>query len=155
MVFIENKKNRGSFLIEIIISISIISIVGFISVQAFKNLSDRNSLDSAVNNAISILAEARSKAISSKNSSDYGVHFEATKIVRSTGNQYSANDTANINYNIGKYIEIVSPNPSDVVFKRLFGNTENFGTTTFRLKSDHSQIKNINIYSTGVVEIIE
>jgi len=150
------KFGRSGFtLIEILIVISIIVVLLAISTSSFTNINKAESLKADVRNIISVIDEARGKTLSSKNSSQYGVHFEEFNTTLFTGAIYSSGNPTNQVTGLGSltHISSISLNGggSDVIFDRLTGATSQSGTITVTLK-DSSDSKNISISSTGIIE---
>ena len=88
-------------------------------------------------------------------SSKYGVHFEASRVVLFKGNTYDANDPDNEEYLLrGNTLSPITltGGGSDVVFERLNGKTNQSGTVTISSVSDPSRSKVITIRGTGIVE---
>lgn len=148
--------SRGYFLLEVLLAISIIAIIGFVSVVSINSFGTDQSLSKSSEMAVSIIAEARSKSVSSKDASKFGVHFETDKVVLFKGNSYSSSDSENVIYNIDSRSKILSVNltggVSDVVFNRFTGDTAVTGNIIFAKKSDTSEIKTVTIYPTGMAE---
>jgi len=148
-------KTSGFTLIEILI---IVAITGLLSVSVFsiyRGFNKNRSLEVSVQNIASLLSEARSLTLSSKNDSVYGVHLEESKAVLFKGTTYSTSSSDNIEYIISGLVSATSTlngGVVDVVFDRLTGETTAFGTTTLWLTADASSTKNIIIRETGIIE---
>lgn len=140
---------------EILIVVAILSLLAVVVISGFISLRKQTALDSAGENIMSVLNEARSKTLASKDDSEYGVHFETDRIVLFKGDVFSAADPDNKEFVVLSSVEIsnidLNGGGSDLVFERLTGKTDNNGTTTLRLKSDFSKTKDIVISSTGIV----
>ncbi len=151
------RKNFGFSLIEIIAVIAIGGIL--ISVVMFSFSSFRNSkiIDISADQVLSIINEARVKAVSSEDYSRFGVHFETGKAVFFKGDSYVNQNSGNVETELSPLAEIsdisLSGGGSDIVFQKLTGKTGNYGSLRIRLKSDNSQYKNISVKSTGVANI--
>ena len=150
------KFQSGFTVIEILISVFIIGLLAALSVAPFVSLNKSQALDKAALLAISVLDEARSLTLASKNSSRYGAHFEDSQIVLFTGSTYSAVATDNQINPINSIILIsaisLAGGGSEVIFDRLTGATSQYGSVTFSLKSDASNSKTVNIYATGAAQ---
>ena len=148
---------RGFTLIEIIIAITIAAILFAIIVSGFSGLRQNSDMNLAVDDSISFLQDARAKTLSSVNTSAYGVHFETTKFVLFQGGTYNAGDSTNKIRLLPSTIEIsaysFNGGGSDVVFKRLTGETGSYGSVTFRQTNNPSVTKTIQILSTGLVSV--
>ena len=146
---------KGLSLLEIIIVIGILALLAALGTGSLLQFSKTTDLNSSVEGSVSLLLEARSKTLSSQEESQYGVHFESDKIVLFKGAAYSSSDPLNEETVLPLPIETASISlnggGSDVIFKRLTGETDQYGTVTFRLKSDTSRTRILIILATGVV----
>ena len=145
---------KGLTLIEIIIAIGILVLVSTIGTGAFSSFKKGNDLSSAADIAMTYLIQARSKTLSAEGAQQYGVHFETDKIVFYSGATYIPDDPLNQELTLPKTVEISSitfnGGGSEVLFKKLSGETDNDGVVVARIKSDVSKIKTIAIRKTGL-----
>lgn len=145
---------KGFTLIEILIVISIAAIISSIIMGYFINFKKSESLSLDTDTIVSILRQARSQTLSSKNASQYGVHFSGSNIIIFTGSEYLENNPDNVEFHLGlidaSFVLNLSGGSNNVVFERMTGETLNFGTVSI-LSGD--QTKNITIYKTGIIEI--
>ena len=109
-------------------------------------------------NIVTLLNKARQNTLSSINSNNYSVHFEANKAVLFSGGVYSAVDKNNevINFSTTVSIPISGGinlgGGNNVIFERLTGEATS-GTIIIKLKSDISKQKIITISKTGIVSL--
>jgi prepilin-type N-terminal cleavage/methylation domain-containing protein len=156
MTLSENKKN-GFTLIEIVMVIGIIGILSaIIALNLFKFRAEQ-SLHNTTSDIISLLNEARINTISSKNSTNYGVHFETNRAVLFTGGTFAEPNSTNKQIDLDSSVLIpvsgginLNGGGSDVIFTRLSGDTVGYGTIIVRLASDATRQKTITINKTGV-----
>ena len=148
---------KGFSLLEILVVIGILVLIvalGFSPLPLFKKTSDLNS---SVEDGVSFLLEARAKTLSSQGEMQYGAHFESGKTVFFEGAGYSSGSPSNKQIIHPSSVEtssiLLNGGGSEVVFKRLTGETDNNGTITFRVKSDTSRTRVITIEKTGVVSV--
>ncbi len=148
---------KGFTLIEILVTISIAAVLFAIIVSGFSGLRNNSDLQSAVEDSVSYLQETRANTLSSNNANVYGVHFESGKFVLFVGATYDPASATNKNRLLPSSVEInsisLNGGGNDVVFKRLTGETSSHGTVTFRLTSNTSVTKTINILSTGLSNV--
>ena len=146
---------KGFSLLEIIVVIGILVLLAALGTGSLLQFSKTTDLNSSVEGSVSSLLEARSKTLSSQEESQYGVHFESDKIVLFRGAVYFSGDPLNEEAALPSSVETASISlnggGSDVIFKKLTGETDQYGTVTFRLKSDISKTRVITVGSTGVV----
>ena len=147
---------KGFTVIEIAIVIVILAVLAAMAVVSFSGFRQNQILNSDANKVVSIINEARSKTLSSQNFSQYGVHFEAAKIVLFKGVSYSVSGSDNATTTLSNILEIsgisLAGGGSDVVFQKITGKTDNYGAITIRVKTNTSKTKTINIRSTGITE---
>lgn len=137
-------------IVEILIVISIVAILTSMTFYFFNNIGSNQSLDTTTVSVISILDEAKSNAISSKDASNYGVRIFNDKLV-SFKNNYG---TDNKEFVISKLL-IVSTSTgigSDIIFTNLYGDTNASGTITISILDDLSDSDVIRVYKTGIIE---
>ncbi|MBU1557538.1 type II secretion system GspH family protein [Patescibacteria group bacterium] len=145
--------NKGFTLVEIVVAIGIMAIIFAFGVQPFIAMKNRKALDNSVEKIESLLHEARSMTMSSVGDSQYGVHFEETKAALFKGSVYSSLDLDNKWVYLENAVVIseinLSGGVSDVVFKRLNGETENPGNIKFSLVSNPTKFKILTIFLGG------
>ena len=148
--------NRGFTFIEVLITVSIVAIIVALSANAFSRFNKRQELNNAMRDVLSVLEEARSLTLASKNNVMYGVHFEEGQVTLFGGSVYSPSSPDNKITILSSRIYIATTSfaggGSDVLFERLTGSTNNSGTTTFAFRSDISASSTIFIHKTGLIE---
>jgi len=152
-----NSNKKGFTLIEILLVIVIMTIVSTIIITSLLKLNASQVLEKGASLVISVLDEAHSLTLSSKNDSQYGVHFEDSRVTLFKGSTYSSSNPNNISSEIDNRVGIrnvsLTGGGSDVVFKRLTGSTSQAGALELFLKSSTTIARTINISATGVVSI--
>lgn len=148
--FIKNIDARGFMLIELIIVLTIITILVSITVSSFSTVGESEALDTSVMSTISVLNEARSSAISSKDASDYGVRILNDKLI-SFKDSFGTLNSETVISNLVT-ISTSTGIGTDIIFKNVSGSTNASGTITITVLNDSSKNSLIKIYSTGVIE---
>lgn len=150
-------KQTGFTVAEALIVLGIIGLVAGITTFAFSKTGPSKALERNALLITSTLHQARSITISSKDNSQYGVHFGSTEIIIFKGDTYDPLDSENITVKLNSLVRIsnisLSEGGVDVVFLRLSGKTNVTGSVILSLASDSSVGKTINIYGTGLSEI--
>ena len=141
---------RGFMLIELIIVLTIITILVSITVSSFSTVGESEALDTSVMSTISVLNEARSSAISSKDASDYGVRILNDKLI-SFKDSFGTLNSETVISNLVT-ISTSTGIGTDIIFKNVSGSTNASGTITITVLNDSSKNSLIKIYSTGVIE---
>lgn len=148
---------KGLTFIEIVIATAIILVITTFTLVTLNTFRENQSLKNAVNETVSLINQARSKTLSSQDFSQFGVHFESSRAVLFKGITFSEPNADNIVFSLPASIEIsgISLNGGgvDLVFQKLTGKTNEFGTIVFRVKNDISKIKTIDIINTGIIDI--
>ena len=160
-------KETGVTLIELIIVISLLSVILTLgSINLFRPYQTA-TLDAAAENIKSLVREAQSKAINTDTqgdpaSDDYGVHFESDKAILFKGATYSNGNPANFEVSLTNNItatpNLPCPSPpgncNNVVFQRISGEVVNFsGSQNSVCLTEGSSGKNIllSVNFVGVV----
>ena len=135
---------------EILIVLAILTILVLISISSFGKIGGSEALNASLVSTISVLNEAKSMAISSKDASDYGVRIFSNKLItfkNSYGNENNEVDISNL-----VTISTSSGVGTDIIFNNVSGNTTAGGTISITVLSDPSKSGTIKIYPTGVIE---
>jgi prepilin-type N-terminal cleavage/methylation domain-containing protein len=148
---------KGFTLIEILVAITIMAIIGGIIFSAFSRLNSRKALDASANLVVSVLDQARSTTLASRNASSYGVYFGQGEVVIFPGVAYSAGDLSNVTTNLHQAVGIrgisFAGGSTSVVFERLTGGTTSYGSVEVFLRSAPDTYKTISISPTGVATV--
>lgn len=147
------KNKRGFTAIELLIGLAVVVVIFSIALGPLRSFRDSQILASGTENILSFLKEARSQTVFSKNSSQYGVHFESGRAVLFKGIVFTEPNTNNKEFLLHDGLMIsgwsLNGGGADIVFERLTGKTSQFGTVTISLKNNPSKVKIINIGETG------
>ena len=153
-MFIKNTKN-GFTLMELVVVLGIIGFLISITFSIFSSFKNNESLNVSSGLVVEVLRQAKHSTIDSKNSNQYGVHFDSDSIVLYVGPVYSAVSPTNQIYRFSSDISVYSTNlngsGNDVLFNKVTGDTNNNGTITLRSQTA-STTKTITIYKTGLIE---
>lgn len=149
--------NQAGFtLIEILVSVVILLIMALLAIASFTTLRQQVEIDSSSQNILSVLRLARSKTLASESEDSYGVHFQADKYVLFKGTSYDSNDATNKDYTLTDselYSISLTGGGSDVIFNRIRGTTDEYGSVSIRLITDTTKTRTININNYGQVSI--
>ena len=146
--------STGFTLLEMLLSVGIITIISVIGVSSFLNINRDRALTAEVEKVLSLIAKARTFTISEKDGGAYGVHFEQGKAVLFLGPTYNAGAGSNQAQTVNGAVRIsaisLSGGGSEVLFRKLTGTAVQSGTITIALVKDPSVTKVITIALTGV-----
>ena len=148
---------KGITVIEILIVLSVVAILVAVALPQFSKIKENQVLKNGVQNILSSLDKAHSQTLASLNSSEYGVRFEADKIIIFKGTSFPANDPNNESISIispasisNVTLNLVSGIPGEMYFNRLSGVPSKTGTITVSVPS---VLKIITISATGAVSV--
>lgn len=148
---------KGLTIIEIIIAVAILVAITVFTLVTLNTFRENQSLKNAVNETVSLINQARSKTLSSQDFSQFGVHFEPSRAVLFKGTIFSEPNSENIVLTVPSSIEISSISlnggGTNLIFEKLTGKTDEFGTIVFRVKNDVLKTKTIDIKNTGIIDI--
>ena len=147
---------RGMSAIEILLVVCIVVILSVIMYKSWTGLKGRQSLESNMSVVLSVVERARSLTVSSKNGSQYSVHFASGAVTIFTGSVYSAGAGTNEVTALSSAVSISSINLTggavDLVYDKITGKTSRSGTVILSLVSDGTQTKTLTFYTTGFAE---
>ena len=145
---------NGFTLVELLISIAILSVLLLVSVGVFFNTRDVHILEKETQAVAKLLEEARSLTVASKNDTFYGIYIDT--ITNTVGitiggdiNNFYKKTTIEDRITVSE-IDGTSPSTN---FERLTGKATGYGNIIISLTSDPTQIRTISIYETGLIEV--
>ncbi len=151
------KFKSGFTLIEIVMAIAIVFMVGAIVLGPLTMFRTQKTLDATVEEVFAAFSRAHIDTISSLYDMQYGVHLDADRVVYFVGPSYVVGAPTNSVYELSSAIEIgsISLNPSgnDVLFQRLTGGTNNYGTFEIRAKSNSTLRAVVIVNGTGAISL--
>jgi prepilin-type N-terminal cleavage/methylation domain-containing protein len=151
-----NNLQKGFTLIEILVVISILAVISTISFIGYNSFRKGTQLDIKADEINSVLKTAQAQTLSSLEADNYGVHFESDQFILFKGLAYDSmgldNQVNELPDDLEIYDIILNGGGSDMVFERLTGNTENYGSIKIRIKNT-SQHKTISVESSGVINV--
>ncbi len=151
------KKSGGYTFIEMLITIAIVGILSATILSSISKIGGKQALDKSVLNAVSLLENARSSALSSKNAIEYSVHFTSSQMIFFVGTTYTSGVSTNVIVTLDPKVTIsaitLSGGGSNVTFERLTGATFESGTIKMQLVSNSATFKTISISATGIINI--
>lgn len=149
--------NKGFSLIELLVIIVILILISLVVMPSLIDFQREQALKNTTENIVSLLNKAKSDTLSSLNSTTYGVHFESKKMVYFEGDSYSSGNSNNQEIPFESGVEIpsgginLSNGGSDVVFPRLTGEVNGYGTITIELTALSTRQKVITINKIGSI----
>jgi prepilin-type N-terminal cleavage/methylation domain-containing protein len=151
------KKRTGFTFIELLTALGIFVILALISIGVYFAFRPQNVLEADARSVESVLRLARTRTLASFESLPFGVHMQADRAILFQGSVFDSGDPTNeeIEFSAANdlYSIALAGGGSDVVFEKIIGTTQNFGTVSLRAKTDSSQIRTVYIQSIGAVSL--
>ena len=102
-----------------------------------------------------MLIRAQVETLAGSGGLEYGVHIEEFQVTLFEGAIYSSSATSNIVIIAPSSVHIESYSlaggGSDIIFKKITGESDEFGTIVVRSIADPSKTKTITVLKTGVI----
>ncbi|MDP2812204.1 MAG: hypothetical protein Q8O32_00735 [bacterium] len=154
-------QRKGISIIEIIITISIVSILTGMGMAAYLSWQKQARLVDNSDAIKSALVRAQQLATAAASSTDWGLHLELDRYVLFSGSFYSVDDANNSSWNLSG-VEINDPELSftdgaggrtaDVVFHKFTGLTSNTGTIDIISNADPTIGRDIEVFASGKID---
>jgi prepilin-type N-terminal cleavage/methylation domain-containing protein len=145
-----NKKQiRGFTLIEILLSITLVSVLVGLSMPVYQNFQLKNDLDIAANTIVQSLRRAQVLSQAMDGDTSWGVNIQSELITLFKGASYATRDT-DFDEGFDMSNTITPSGAQEVVFAKFTGEPTSTGTAT--LTSSNTQVKNIIINAKGMLE---
>jgi len=153
---IQYSVRRGFTALELLIVIAIMGVILATILPSFTNFRRSSLLNTESQELVSIINRARILSVSSKYDDQFGVHFEAGKVVLFQGDTYSPSATTNEEHVFDTAV-ILSPivingGGSELLFEKITGATSQNATTTLLVVGTTSSTT-ILVLPTGIVTI--
>lgn len=140
---------EGFTLLEVLLSIALISLIAGIGAPLYQSFQVRNDLNIGATTAVNVLRRAETLARASDGDTSWGVSFTAGSLTLFRGTSYATRNAA--------YDEVFSiptnisfSGTTDYVFARFTGLPISVGTTT--LSSSIGETRTITVHAKGMVE---
>jgi len=145
----KTKKITGFSLIEILISLAILSVISAVAISVFKNINEKQVLEKTTLSVMTILNDARSASMSSKDSSDHGIFVEENKVT-----SFIPSDPNSSVYYLNNLVKISSSVPQTLIFKRAVGSVslDTAKIVTLCLRSNTENNTAVTIFPTGLIQ---
>lgn len=146
--FMFKKKHSGFTLIEVLLSLAVITVITGIMVPVFGYFLGRNNLDTAVSQIVGDWRRAQALSRGAEQDSNWGVYVSSTTITTFMGNSYiSRNSVYDEVENLNSIASVSGL--SEVVFLKATGTPMTNGTLI--ITSNNNESRNISINSQGTI----
>lgn len=146
---------KGFTLTELLVVIAVMALIGSIVWGGLSNYREVQALQSTADVIVATLGEARSRAISSVEAKQYGVHFEEKRIVLFEGNQYLSSSASNTITILNNAISVSSSgltaSSTEIVFEKITGKGSASGQIKVFLTADVDKNFVIIVEPIGIV----
>lgn len=143
--------------IELLIVIAILGILMSFILPSFLAFRRYSALNTTTEEIVTVINKARLSTISSKGDNQFGVHFQADKVVLFTGTTYTAGAVGNEESVLDPMLTLaaitLAGGGADVIFQKITGDTDQNGTMSLRVVAAPTASSTITIKPTGVVRI--
>jgi hypothetical protein len=133
--------------------VAIMLLLGTIGIVNYVSFRSQSELSVWANNIVETVSLAKNKTLQAEYGEQHGVHFETDKFVLFRGIAYVAASTSNVIYALPGSLEIASISlnaaTSDVVFKKVTGQTDNYGAIVLRQKAGNNNSIEIHVDRSG------
>lgn len=140
--------SKGFTIVELLLSVTIIGIIGGITIPLYMSFQQRNDLSLTTETTANMIRRAQTYARSGKNDSDWGVRFDDTAVTLFRGSSYAGRDTA-----FDELLEVPAGSDlsglAETYFSKVTGNANGVGTIT--LTSAQNESKEITIDVRGKI----
>jgi prepilin-type N-terminal cleavage/methylation domain-containing protein len=153
--FRTRKTTTGFTLIEIMIAITIILIIGAISVSAFINWQSEKKMDGASDIVASVLEESRGLTINAYGGNQYGVYLGTNdRVISFVGATYNPVTVSNTTTLIPSGVTIsTSTLGTAVVFQKFSGSAGVGGIIVLSDNKNASNTRTIMVDTSGAVSV--
>ena len=140
---------HGFTLLEVILSIVLISIITAVTIPLYESAFTRNELAVAEHTLMHTLRRASARAAASENDSPWGVYIQLASVTIFQGSSYALrNQTVD---EIWEFASGITPSgATEIVFSKLTGEPQTPSSIT--LTTNSGQVKTIVINEKGMVQ---
>lgn len=149
---------KGFSLLEIIISITIISILTAIVANSFQVSQIQKQQDGIVEQVIASLEKAQADTMAGKDGIEHGIKFNTQNFVLFTGTSFDDDAIANKIVNIHPQFEIeetISNADNSIYFSKLYGAPNESVIITIKHVDERVPDKLFEIEESGVISMLE
>lgn len=141
--------DRGFSLIEVLMSVAIMSVLAGLSLPIYQSFQNRNDLDITAEATANALRRAQAYARSVKGDSQWGVGVQSSAITLFKGATFASRDTA---YDETIALANISVSGlSEVLFSKMSGAPNIVGTDSITLTSMNNDVRTVTINAKGMV----
>ena len=136
-------------IIEMLLTIALISIIAGFSVPVYRNLHTKNYLDLDVHTIVQFLRNTQIHARAMTLDSSWGLKIQNSSIIMFKGSDYAGRD-ADFDKVFNLAGSISSSGLEEIIFDKFSGEVQNSGSIT--LSTPNQQYRTISISKPGLIE---
>lgn len=149
-----NNFSMGFTFIEVLIAVAIVTTLSTIALISFNTARVVHNLNTSTQNVLSVLRFAQARTLAGENDSVWGVHLASNQITLFQGNTYASSPLTQI-YALPGSLQLtgilLNGGGSDVIFKRITGETDQTGTFILNVIADSSHSRSVTVDGSGKV----
>lgn len=138
---------------ELIVTISIVSVVSGVVLLSFNGYRQREMLKAATLEVVSVAREARAKTVVAQDDNVYGIHFDIDQVVLFAGSVYDADDDSNqvsaLSVTIG--LATTTLGADEIIFSRLSGEPSVSGSVIVYQLNNPTSSTTVTINEAGII----
>lgn len=139
---------QGFTLLELLLSVAIISLLAGLSLPVYRTLIKKNDLDIAANTVASSLRRAQVLSQAVDGDTTWGVEIQSGSITLFKGTSYTGRDT-NFDETFDMATTIVIGGTTEIIFTKFTGLPQTTGTINLSTESD---ARSVTINAKGMVD---
>lgn len=147
MKIINLKSNKGFTILEIFLSVSLITAIAAIGIPVYREFQVRNDLDLAANGWVSALRRASILSQGVDGDTSWGAKVQSGNVTLFKGASYVLRD-ADFDETYDMPITIIASGLDEVVFSKFTGLPSVAGTTTLATITEDTRTITINVKGT-------
>ena len=134
-----NNLREGFTLIEILLSLALVTLLTAISVPFYQSFQQANELDATKETILSALRTAKTYARESKDNANWGVYISTENVVLFQGDSYTTRDPSyDLYYSISSKVSLYGS--TEFVFNTPFGSPTSTGTIGLAINNKSDSI---------------
>ncbi|HSX07130.1 MAG TPA: prepilin-type N-terminal cleavage/methylation domain-containing protein [Candidatus Saccharimonadia bacterium] len=142
-------KSAGFTLVEVLLSVAIITMLTGLSLPLYESFVRRNDLDLTTQSIATMIRRAETYSRGTKSDSTWGVEFQSTNAILFRGSMFASRDTS-YDEMVTIPVSITPSGLSELTFTKLTGAPNTTGSLT--LASTTNTTKTITINAKGTVD---
>lgn len=145
----------GLTAVELVIAVGIVTLLGALVLVSILGFRARTDVSTTANEIVTTLRRAHAQTVAAEGGGQFGVHIEAAKYVLFAGVTYDPLNPQNVAQTLRGDLEIgtisLAGGGSDVVFQKVTGRVNAYGTFEVRSKAKPDEKAVIRVDASGLI----